>query len=138
MKRKIVVIILICMVITGIALATFFIVRIINNHKNDLGIEKGGLVEYNAEVLNHFELKIIGFEGIQKNLNLKGNNFYTDMKQYIFQNGLVQATQAKYKDYEDNNKFIIVSFELNDDNKTTLYTKINKNNNTYTFFDDYK
>ena len=138
MKNSIFIIILVAIIIIGATLATITIFKIDNKEKIDLGIEKGGPVEYTNEILEHFELKITGISEIKKIVSINEEKFTMDMKEYMYKNGLVSATQAKYKEYEINNHFIIISFELNDNKKTTVFAKINENDNTYTFFDNYR
>ena len=137
MKRNITIAILIGIIIIGITLAIVFINRINSDDSIDLGIEKGGPTEYREEILSHFDLKITNFSEIQKIVKLNEEKFYKDIEEYIYKNGLVQATEAKYSDYENNGQFLILSFKLNDDNRTTIYSKINTKYHSYTFFDNY-
>lgn len=137
-NSSIIIIILVAIIIIGATLATITILKINNKETMDLGIEKGGPVEYTEEILEHFELRITGISEIKKIVNINEEKFTIDMKEYMYKNGLVSATEAKYKEYEINNQFIVISFELNDKKKTTVFAKINENDNTYTFFDNYR
>ncbi|MBR2705586.1 MAG: hypothetical protein IKG14_00865 [Clostridia bacterium] len=138
MKNSFIILILVVIITIGAVLATITIIKINNDDTVDLGIEKGGTVEYSREILNHFDLKIIGTSEIKKKANVDEEKFYIDMKEYLYKNGLVKATEAKYKDYESNNQFTIISYELNDENRTTVFVKINNKDKTYTFFDNYR
>ena len=94
--------------------------------------DETGIAEYSKEELNRFEFNIIDIPNELQSYINNINDFNMNIKEYIYKNGLVQASVAKQE-----TNVILITFSLNDENKTNLFVKINFNDNNMQISDNY-
>ena len=100
--------------------------------------DETGMAEYSREGLNTFEFNIIDIPNELQSYINNINDFNMNIKEYIYKNGLVQASVAKYENYQvQETNVILITFSLNDENKTNLFVKINFNDNSMQISDNY-
>ena len=96
-----------------------------------------GGAEYNPEQLNNLDINVTDIpQEIKEKVNEK--DLITSIKEYMFKNGLVDATIAKYDNHriDETQKQIKVRFILNNDDNNVLYVIINLNTNEIKITED--
>lgn len=135
------IIIMICIIIIGITIVVGVICRINTNNKiekeEDISnLEEGG-EEYTKEHLQDIDFEVTNLSNNITSKIKNVNEFFLDMKEYVYLNGLVQANIAECININESEGKIIAEFRLNDPKKTIITATINLEDNTYTFSDNY-
>lgn len=108
---------------------------IINNDQNENNLEETyELTEgFDEEDFKKFDLEI---KGIPDYIAKKINNieeFYYNLKKYVYQNGLSEMKIIKIKNYEESSNEIKLKFESLDSRDIKIIATINLKDNTYEF-----
>lgn len=135
-KILIILIIIIILCIGGIIGVMLYISSMKDNEEDEIWNFREGGAEFTIDELNNITIEITNLDNNIKN-KINYNKFYTSMKEYIYKNGLIQASKAEciYSNQNDN-KFTL-QFRLNDNNKTILNVIINTDDYNYEFSDNY-
>ena len=91
--------------------------------------EEVGGVEYSREQLNNFEFEIKGITNeISRYIN-DLDEFNIEIKEYIFKNGLVDATLAEVQryEYQENTNRLGIVFKLNNPKEDKIRVIVNSN-----------
>lgn len=136
---KILLVIIIVTIISIIVIASLIYIINKNNKmdKDEIWNQAEAGVEYSTDHLKNFEFKVINVDNKVKNLIPQYDMFTFKMKEYLYLNGLVQASTAEFVDFESNDNNIIIKFKLNNPKQTIVTAKINLQDNTYIFSDNY-
>lgn len=94
-------------------------------------------VEYSTNHLKNYEFQVINVDIHVKNIIPEYDTFTLKMKEYLYLNGLVQASVAEFLDFKRDNTNIILTFKLNNPKRTIVTAKINLKDSTYIFSDNY-
>lgn len=96
--------------------------------------EETGDVQYNKEQLNNFEFTISMPDEVWEHVP-NTEDFNMSMKEYIYLNGLVDATEADFRGYniQEDTNILTIMFELNNFDKVEFKVEINLNNNQIQF-----
>ena len=135
-KTIIILIFIIIIFIVGI-IATIFLVNE-NKEKEDderRKLQEGGW-EYSRKELDNINFEISGINNTLKN-KINYDEFVINMKEYIYLNGLIQATKAEYLNSKEKDSEITIQFRLNDNKGTIVTAVIDKDSNKYVFEDNY-
>lgn len=111
---------------------------IINKQNTEVDIENGetGNAEYSREQLKNVQTQI---EGLSQEItsNIKDiDEFNTNLKEYIYLNGLVDATTAKVEEWNITDNKLEIKIHLNDINNTTIKAVVNLETNTSEVMED--
>lgn len=93
--------------------------------------DETGSAKYSEEQLDNFEVELnIPYNILKYILNKK--EFYLKIKEYLFLNGLVDATKVEYQSIEENknNNLVKMLFKLNNPNENNILVVINLNDNS--------
>lgn len=93
-----------------------------------------GGAEYNEEQLSNFDFKIIALNEKVKSKIIDIEKLKIAIKEYIYKNGLVEASEAKYITYAENNKKMTLKFQLNNKENTKLVVTFDLNGDNYEIF----
>ena len=135
-KTIMILIFIIIIFIVGI-IATIFLVNE-NKEIEDDEIRKlqEGRAEYSRKELDNINFEISGINNTLKN-KINYDEFVINMKEYIYLNGLIQATKAEYLNSKEKDSEITIQFRLNDNKGTIVTAVIDKDSNKYVFEDNY-
>ena len=101
-------------------------------HEEETGDEK-----YTKEQLNNFNFNIDNVPNDISQYIEDSEEFNIKIKEYVYLNGLVDASLAKYAEYEITDDKILIIYNLNNQEKTNLYVSINIANKNSQIYDDY-
>ena len=135
MKNKLVYLIFTSLII--IILLIIIISFYKRNTKNIIGndsfeVNAGG-EEYSSTHLNNFSFQIVNLDQEAQNNIRDIQSFIYKMKEYLYKNGIVEASKGKFISCNIKENVMILKFKLNDKNETRLMAKINIDNQTYEF-----
>ena len=97
--------------------------------------QENGEARYTKETIDSLEFKIEGMPDEVLNYINDINEFEYKVKEYIYLNGLIDASVASYKEYEimEEENGICITFSLNNENQTIMDVTINLEDNSLTF-----
>lgn len=135
-KTIMILIFIIIIFIVGI-IATIFLVNENKEIEDDeiRKLQEGG-AEYSRKELDNINFEISGINNTLKN-KINYDEFVINMKEYIYLNGLIQATKAEYLNSKEEDSKIAIQFRLNDNKGTIVTAVIDKDSNKYVFEDNY-
>lgn len=117
-------------------LVVIIIVAIVNNkNKEEINVtelEEGG-EEYNSTHLDNFDLSIVNMNKDAINNINDVSNFKYKMKEFLYKNGNVDCTEARYETSNVQSGIMIIRFKLNDYKESSLIAKIYIENGEYEF-----
>lgn len=130
-------IIIICIILILVAMH----INKTNNNDDDeydeiADMEEGG-EEYSKEHLKYMDFEVINLGSDITNRIKNINQFFLDMKEYIYLNGLIEANRAEFINIDETENKIILEFRLNNPKKTIVSATISLKDNTYMFLDNY-
>lgn len=136
---KILLVIIIVTIISIIAIASLIYIINKNNKmdKDEIWNQAEAGVEYSTEHLKNFKFEVINVDSNVKSKIPYYDTFIFKIKEYLYLNGLVQASTAEFVNFESNSTSMILKFKLNNPKQTIVTAKINLQDNTYTFSDNY-
>ena len=95
-------------------------------------VSEGG-EEFNSDHLNNFNFSIVNMNEDVLN-NIKDiSKFKNSMKEFLYKNGNVDCSEARYISYELDDNIITIKFKLNDSKESRLIAKINLQSETYEY-----
>ena len=136
--EKLIIVLIITISICIVAIIGIILFINSNNETEDDEIRKlqEGGTEYTTDELKGIEITIKNLDNNIKE-QIKYNKFIIAMKEYIYENGLIEADEAQCISVSDLENEIILQFRLNNSKLTILTAKINIKNYSYEFSDSY-
>jgi len=100
--------------------------------------DETGSAEYNQEQLKNLDISISNIpENVSKYI-LNKEEFDLNIKEYVYLNGLVDATKVEYKKYEEDKekKIVKIFFQLNNTDKNSFMVILKLNDNSIEIIDN--
>lgn len=141
-KQKIIAIVILSVII--ICLILFFSIRYNNkgnlsDNASNSNDETENLVDYQPQTAGYGDSSryVIEITGISKELETKipdTGELYLKIRDYMYENGLVQATKAEFEKSKISSDEIKMRFKINDDENTKLIVTFNLLTNQYNIY----
>lgn len=132
MKKKPLIILMLFIILIIVVLA----ITISSMNKKEEN-EDQTMHSYNADAgeqqnLSEFNLSISNIDKIENKIN-DINDFLLKLKEYAYENGIIEGDNLSLKEMEENNGILKLKFEMNDESKTKIIATVNTVENTYSF-----
>lgn len=95
------------------------------NEVTDISSVSEGGEEFNSDHLSNFNFSIVNMNEEVINYIKDISKFKNSMKQFLYKNGNVDCSEAKYISYELDDNIITIKFKLNDSKESRLIAKVN-------------
>ena len=132
MKKKPLIILILIIILIIVVLA----ITISSMNKKEEN-EDQAMHSYNAyageqQNLSDFNLSISNIEKIENKIS-DTEELMLMIKEYAYQNGVIEGDNLSLKEMEENGEKIKLKFEMNDESKTKIIVTVNTVENTYSF-----
>ena len=95
------------------------------NEVTDISSVSEGGEEFNSDHLSNFNFSIVNMNEEVINYIKDISKFKNSMKQFLYKNGNVDCSEARYISYELDDNIITIKFKLNDSKESRLIAKVN-------------
>ena len=95
------------------------------NEVTDISSVSEGGEEFNSDHLSNFNFSIVNMNEEVINHIKDISKFKNSMKEFLYKNGNVDCSEAKYISYELDDNIITIKFKLNDSKESRLIAKVN-------------
>ena len=95
------------------------------NEVTDISSVSEGGEEFNSDHLSNFNFSIVNMNEEVINYIKDISKFKNSMKEFLYKNGNVDCSEAKYISYELDDNIITIKFKLNDSKESRLIAKVN-------------
>ena len=132
MKKKPLIILILIIILIIVVLA----ITISSMNKKEEN-EDQAMHSYNADAgeqqnLSDFNLSISNIEKIENKIS-DTEELMLMIKEYAYQNGIIEGDNLSLKEMEENGEKIKLKFEMNDESKTKIIVTVKTVENTYSF-----